>query len=71
MPTYIKAVRDVQFTGRYGCGLDVIVKDELFTRREFERNRLHLVPDAPAVFHEVKVPKGSTYFFFGARFSAN
>lgn len=69
MPTYIQALRDMQQVCRYGCDRNVLVENELFTPREFEKYRLHRVPNAAEVFREVKVPKGSTYFFFGARFS--
>ena len=43
----------------------VLVKNELFTKKEIENNNLPMI-----AFYKVNVPKERTYCLFGARFDA-
>ena len=43
----------------------VLVKNELFTKKEIENNNLPMI-----AFYKVNVPKGRTYCLFGARFDS-
>ena len=44
---------------------DIYVKNELYTKREVEKNKLNM-----NYLKEVNVSKKSIYFFFGCRFSS-
>ena len=67
---YFKALRDAQrweFPLKFfDTGRSVLVKNEIFTEREYKKLNLCKYPE---FFEKVTVSKKSTYFVFGARFS--
>ena len=67
---YFKALRDAQRweypLNFYDTERDVLVKNEIFTEREYKKFNLCKYPE---FFEKVTVSKKSTYFVFGARFS--
>jgi hypothetical protein len=54
---------------------NILVKDELFTQKEYEKIRYNFLKMGKgnailkSKFELIEIPKNKTYFFFGARFS--
>lgn len=64
-PQYDNKVRYKWNNHRQGVPDSILIANELYTPKEFER-----LANCPAWFELVEIPKSKIYFYFGARFAA-
>ena len=67
--TYYKVKKSADQTRKNVNKTDILVANELYTKKELEKFAPVQSVYVKNYFDEVQVSKNKTYFFFGARFS--